>query len=65
MALHEALITTAGQLLNVGSTDVRLVAAQLLPGVLAESELIIRVLVLLICISIFIYTKKNLVLNLF
>jgi len=31
-------------------------------GVLAESELIIRVLVLLICISIFIYTKKNLVL---
>ena len=31
-------------------------------GVLAESELIIRVLVLIICISIFIYTKKNLVL---
>ena len=31
-------------------------------GVLAESELIIRVLVLFICISIFIYTKKNLVL---
>ena len=31
-------------------------------GVLAESELIIRVLVLFICIFIFIYTKKNLVL---
>ncbi len=31
-------------------------------GVLGESELIIRVLVLIICISIFIYTKKNLVL---
>tara|TARA_A100001011_G_scaffold151233_1_gene159636 strand:- start:3437 stop:3760 length:324 start_codon:yes stop_codon:yes gene_type:complete len=31
-------------------------------GMLAESELIIRVLVLFICISIFIYTKKNLVL---
>ena len=31
-------------------------------GVLAESELIIRVIVLLICISIFIYSKKNLVL---
>ncbi len=31
-------------------------------GMLAESELIIGVLVLFICISIFIYTKKNLVL---
>ncbi len=31
-------------------------------GMLAESELIIRVLVLFICISIFIFTKKNLVL---
>tara|TARA_X000001036_G_C20336686_1_gene666768 strand:+ start:188 stop:511 length:324 start_codon:yes stop_codon:yes gene_type:complete len=31
-------------------------------GLLAESELIIRVLVLFVCISIFIYTKKNLVL---
>ena len=31
-------------------------------GVLAESELIIRVLVLFICIFFFIYTKKNLVL---
>ncbi len=31
-------------------------------GVLSDSELIIRILVLFICISIFIYTKKNLVL---
>ena len=31
-------------------------------GVLSESTLIIRILVLFICISIFIYTKKNLVL---
>ena len=31
-------------------------------GVLAESELSIRILVLVICIFIFIYTKKNLVL---
>jgi len=31
-------------------------------GLLAESELIIRILVLFVCISIFIYTKKNLVL---
>ena len=31
-------------------------------GVLADSELITRLLVLIICISIFIFTKKNLVL---
>ena len=31
-------------------------------GVLSESTLIIRILVLFICISIFIHTKKNLVL---
>ena len=31
-------------------------------GVLSESALIIRILVLFICIYIFIYTKKNLVL---
>jgi len=31
-------------------------------GVLAESTLIIRILVLFICISIFLYSKKNLVL---
>ena len=31
-------------------------------GVLSESTLIIRILVLFICIFIFIYTKKNLVL---
>ena len=31
-------------------------------GVLSESSLIIRIFVLFICISIFIYTKKNLVL---
>ena len=31
-------------------------------GVLADSELIIRLIVLIICISIFIFTKKNLVL---
>ena len=31
-------------------------------GVLSESTLIIRILVLFICIYIFIYTKKNLVL---
>ncbi len=31
-------------------------------GVLADSELIIRILVLIICIMIFILTKKNLVL---
>ena len=31
-------------------------------GVLAESDLIIRLLVLIICVSIFIFTKKNLVL---
>ena len=31
-------------------------------GVLSDSELIIRILVLFICISIFKYTKKNLVL---
>ena len=31
-------------------------------GVLADSELIIRVLILIICIMIFILTKKNLVL---
>ena len=32
-------------------------------GVLSDSELIIRILVLFICISIFKYTKKNLVLQ--
>ena len=31
-------------------------------GVLADSELITRLIVLIICISIFIFTKKNLVL---
>ena len=31
-------------------------------GVLADSELIIRIIVLVICITIFILTKKNLVL---
>ena len=31
-------------------------------GVLADSELIIRIVVLIICITIFILTKKNLVL---
>ena len=31
-------------------------------GVLSESSLMIRIFVLFICISIFIYTKKNLVL---
>ena len=31
-------------------------------GVLADSELITRLMVLIICISIFIFTKKNLVL---
>ena len=31
-------------------------------GVLAESDLITRLLVLIICVSIFIFTKKNLVL---
>ena len=31
-------------------------------GVLSDSTLIVRVLVLFICISIFLYTKKNLVL---
>tara|TARA_Y100001958_G_scaffold20443_1_gene12447 strand:- start:1083 stop:1409 length:327 start_codon:yes stop_codon:yes gene_type:complete len=31
-------------------------------GVLADSDLIIRLIVLIICISIFIFTKKNLVL---
>ena len=31
-------------------------------GVLADSELIIRLVVLIICVSIFIFTKKNLVL---
>ena len=31
-------------------------------GVLADSELISRLIVLIICISIFIFTKKNLVL---
>ena len=31
-------------------------------GVLADSELITRLIVLVICISIFIFTKKNLVL---
>ena len=31
-------------------------------GVLADSELITRLIVLIVCISIFIFTKKNLVL---
>ena len=30
-------------------------------GVLAESELLIRILVLITCISLFLFTKKNLV----